>query len=210
MRTDLRLGRSRLTVTIIPKLIVRPGIPGVFACAGGDDGAQVEKDGGGANSRTRDIRGTRRTSSPAAATRLSTSPRSPWPASCSPGSSTRCAMAKSATWPPRSWVSLSRVPGRLGAGRRRRWRGWPGAAGPVRLLVVAAARDGVPQGLELGEAGRLDGLGGQPVLRGLLEPPGLALSLGVAGPPVVLLDAPAAQLVREGRCGRPCRPAAGW
>jgi hypothetical protein len=29
MRADLRLGRSRLTVTIIPKLIVQPGIPGI-------------------------------------------------------------------------------------------------------------------------------------------------------------------------------------
>src|SRR5262249_6788054 len=82
-------------------------------------------------------------------------------------------------------------PGGAGGGGRVR-------QGPVRPLVVAAARDGVPQGLEPGEAGRLDGLGGQPVLQGLLDPPGLALILGVAGPPVVLLDAPAAQLVREG------------
>jgi len=107
-------------------------------------------------------------------------------------------------------VAVAGAGGGFGPGGAGGGGGGPVRQGPVRPLVVAAARDGVPQGLELGEAGRLDGLGGQPVLRGLLEPPGLALSLGVAGPPVVLLDAPAAELVREGRCGRPCRPAAGW
>src|SRR5262249_15698539 len=107
-------------------------------------------------------------------------------------------------------VAVAGAGGGLGPGGAGGGGGGPVRQGPVRPVVVAAARDGVPQGLEPGEAGRLDGLGGQPVLRGLLGPPGLALSLGGAGAPVGLLDALGARLGRAGgAAGRAPREAGG-
>ena len=64
----------------------------------------------------------RRTSSAAAATRHVTLPRSPQRASCSPGSSTRCATARSAPWPPPR--GRRREQARTQAARDR-WFYWP-------------------------------------------------------------------------------------
>jgi len=82
----------------------------------------------------------------------------------------------------RSWVSLSRVPGAaFGPGGVGGGGGGPVRQGPVRPLVVADAREGVQQGLQLVKGRGLGRLGGEPVLQGLLEPLGLALGLGLSG-----------------------------
>jgi hypothetical protein len=57
--------------------------------------------------------------------------------------------------------------------------------------------EGVQEGLELGNGDGLGRLGAEPVLEGLLEPLDFALGLGVAGFPVLLPDALAAQLSLE-------------
>ena len=67
----------------------------------------------------------------------------------------------------------------------------------VRALVVVDAGEGVQQGLELREGGRLGGLGAEPVLEGLLESFDFPLGLGVVRLAVLLGDAQAAQLVLE-------------
>jgi transposase IS116/IS110/IS902 family protein len=64
----------------------------------------------------------RRTSSPAAATKLRTSPKLPWPTSCSPGSTTPCATARPDPWPPPR--SRPRQQARTRAARDR-WFYWP-------------------------------------------------------------------------------------
>src|SRR5215207_4018203 len=91
----------------------------------------------------------------------------------------------------RSWVSLLRSapgvalgPGAVGHGRGRAMR-----QGAVRAAPVVLLGEGVEQGLELGDAGRLLLLGGQPLLEGLLEPFHLAAGGGVVGPGVLLHDA---------------------
>jgi hypothetical protein len=66
---------------------------------------------------------------------------------------------------------------------------------------VVDAGQGAEQGLELGEGGGLARLGAEPVLHGLLEPPGLALGLGVARLAVLLPDPR-----RRSLCSRPLRP----
>jgi hypothetical protein len=68
----------------------------------------------------------------------------------------------------------------------------------VRALGVVVAGEGVEEGLELGEAGGLGCLGGEPVLEGLPESFDFALSLGVIRLAVLLGDAQAAQFVFEG------------
>jgi hypothetical protein len=73
-------------------------------------------------------------------------------------------------------------------------RGGLAGQGAVRPLVVVEVGEGVQEGLELGEVCGLGRLGGEPVFEGLLEPLYLALGLGMAGFPVFLLDAQAAQL----------------
>jgi len=60
-------------------------------------------------------------------------------------------------------------------GRRARWA--PAAA----RILAPLRREGVEQGLELGEVGGLGILGGRPFLEGLLEPLGLALGLRLTG-----------------------------
>ncbi len=57
--------------------------------------------------------------------------------------------------------------------------------------------EGVEQGLELGDGGGLVGLGGEPLLHGLLEPFDLAAGGGVVGAGVLLDHAEAAQLGLE-------------
>jgi hypothetical protein len=66
--------------------------------------------------------------------------------------------------------------------------------GTVRPPGVADAGEGVKEGLQLAGSGGLAGLGAEPFLEGLLEPPGFALGLGVVRLAVLLLDAQAAQL----------------
>jgi hypothetical protein len=58
---------------------------------------------------------------------------------------------------------------------------------PVRALVVVDGGARIQQGLQLAEGGRLGGLGGQPVLQGLLEPLGFALGLGLTGQSKIIL-----------------------
>jgi hypothetical protein len=65
--------------------------------------------------------------------------------------------------------------------------------GPVRAAGVVDAGEGVQEVLELGERGRLGGLGAQPFLQGLLESLRLALGLGVVRFAVLLPDSQAAQ-----------------
>lgn len=65
---------------------------------------------------------------------------------------------------------------------------------PVRAPLAVLVRERVGQGLELRRGGGLGGLGAEPFLEGLLESPGLALGLGVAGLAVLLGHAEAAQL----------------
>jgi hypothetical protein len=65
----------------------------------------------------------------------------------------------------------------------------------VRPLLVVIAGELIEQGLELGEAGGLPGLGGQPFLQGLPEPLDLALGLGVVRLAVLLPHPEAAKLV---------------
>jgi hypothetical protein len=64
--------------------------------------------------------------------------------------------------------------------------------GPMRTPLVVLDGEGVQQGLEFGDGGRLVGLGAQPFLHGLLEPFDLALGLGVPGAAVLLVHAEAA------------------
>jgi hypothetical protein len=56
----------------------------------------------------------------------------------------------------------------------------------------------VEQGLQLDQGAGLDGLGGQPLLEGLLEPLHLAAGGGVVGAGVLLRHVQAAQLGLEG------------
>ena len=108
-----------------------------------------------------------------------------------PESSTR-------SWRTRSWVSASRsVPGWLWAGVVGGGRGGPVRQGAVRAVVVVVVDEGVEQGLQLGDGGRLGGLGAQPLLHGLLESFDLAAGGGVVGAGVLLDDVQAAQLVLE-------------
>jgi hypothetical protein len=62
----------------------------------------------------------------------------------------------------------------------------------VRPAGVVVVGEGVQQGLQLGQAGGLGGLGAEPFLQGLLEPFNFALGLRVAGLAVLLGDAQAA------------------
>jgi hypothetical protein len=66
-------------------------------------------------------------------------------------------------------------------------------------VVVGGVLIGEPvdEGLELGEGGRLLGLGGTPLLHGLLEPLDFAAGAGVVGAGVLLDDAEAAELGLE-------------
>ena len=79
--------------------------------------------------------------------------------------------------------------------------------GPVRAVVVVGGDEAVEQGLELGDGGRLDRLGGQPFLEGLLEAFDLAAGGRVVRAGVLLGDAQAAQFGSRSRCGRRVPPA---
>ena len=67
----------------------------------------------------------------------------------------------------------------------------------MRPAVVVLLDEGVDEGLQLVDRGRLDGLGAQPFLEGLLEAFDLAAGLGVVGAGVLLGDVPAAELGLE-------------
>jgi hypothetical protein len=67
----------------------------------------------------------------------------------------------------------------------------------VRAIAVVGADEGVDEGLQLADGGRLGGLGDQPLLHRLLEPFDLSAGGRVIGPGVLLRDASAAQLVLE-------------
>src|SRR5689334_4634050 len=63
------------------------------------------------------------------------------------------------------------VPGRcFGSGGAGGGRGGPMRQGPVRPVAVVGVDEGVDQRLQLGQGGRLNPLGLQPLLQGLLEP----------------------------------------
>jgi len=64
--------------------------------------------------------------------------------------------------------------------------------GPVRAVVVASVAEAVQEGLQVGEGGRLVGLGARPVLDRLLEAFDCAAGGGVVAGGVVLLDVQAA------------------
>ena len=63
---------------------------------------------------------------------------------------------------------------------------------------VVDGRVDVEQGLQLVDRGRLVGLGGQPVLHGLLEPLDLPAGPGVPGARVLLDHVPIVELLLEG------------
>ena len=89
-------------------------------------------------------------------------------------------------------------------GKRLRERGVDGGGGgpvrqgPVRAPVVVGGDERVEQGLQLADRGGLVGLGGQPLLHGLLESLGFAAGGGVVGAGVLLHHAQAPQLGLEG------------
>jgi hypothetical protein len=82
-----------------------------------------------------------------------------------------------------------------------------GAVGP---LVVVGDGEGAGEFLQLGEGSGLGGLGGQPVLEGLLEPPGPCPGSadGRAGRSSAARPGGAARL--RSRCARPARQRIWW
>jgi hypothetical protein len=69
--------------------------------------------------------------------------------------------------------------------------------GPVRPVAVVGVDEGVDQRLQLGQGGRLNPLGLQPLLQGLLEPLDLPAGGRVVGSGVLLEHAQGAELVLE-------------
>ena len=70
--------------------------------------------------------------------------------------------------------------------------------GSVRAAVVVLLAERLEEGLELGDGGRLVGLGAEPFLHRLLESLGFAAGGGVAGSGVLLGDVESLQLCLEG------------
>jgi hypothetical protein len=85
----------------------------------------------------------------------------------------------------------------FGAGGVGGRRGGPVGQRSVRPVVVVGADEGVDEGLQLGDGGRLDRLGGELSLQGLLEPFDLAAGGGAVRAGVLLHNVAAAQLVLE-------------
>src|SRR5436305_14277614 len=79
--------------------------------------------------------------------------------------------------------------------------------GSMRALLVVMRAELVQLGLQLGDAARR-WPGPEPALQGLVKPFGLALSLGVAGGPVLLADAEDREDVFE-RVAAPGEPGGG-
>ena len=87
--------------------------------------------------------------------------------------------------------------GGLGAAGVDRGRGGSVRQGAVRTVVVVGLDEGVDQRLQLADRGRLDRLGAQPLLQGLLEAFDFAAGGGVVGSGVLLGDVPVVELLLE-------------
>ena len=79
----------------------------------------------------------------------------------------------------------------------------PVRQGPVRPFVVIDGGEGIQEGLQLADRGRLGGLGAEPVLQGLLKPLHFPLGLRVTGLAVLLPHPEAAQFGLEAVAAAP-------